>query len=191
MTAFDHTFRAAIPGSSLTHQMGTLPHEKPPQFTDPNEALEYFWKMLHRPAILKQLWAVMEQGATVWAINRAILYKAALEGIIQLNLAVVIYKTLGQMIGAIGEAKGIKVTYVPKFRDSTKDQMLNQKLNATMGKRHGPQIPQSAIKLMQMPKAEDISKGHEAFMKMNIGKTEQETPMPPKGKGLLGLGKDQ
>ena len=95
--AHDATFRHPIPGSSLTKKMGSLPHQKPPKYTDPNQALEYFWKNLNRPEILKQIWYVLEKGATVWAVARAVLYKAASMGIIQMNLGIILHPTVGKI----------------------------------------------------------------------------------------------
>lgn len=185
MSAFDSTFRAAIPGASLAHKMGSLPHEKPPQYVDPNEALEYFWKQLNRKDILKQIWNLLEQGATVWSITRAILYKAAVSGIIQLNLAVVIYPIVGKMIHTIGAAKNIKnmKTY-PKFRDKIKDDMLNKKLNEAMGKQGNNPIPPSALKGMVIPKAEDITHDHTKFMQMKMPIGASTSEVAPKT-GLL------
>lgn len=161
MSATNNTFRAAIPGSSLTHKMGDLPHEKPPKYTDPSEFLEYLWKQLHTKDTLKMIWHVLENGGTVWAITRAILYKAALDGIIQMNLAIVVYKTVGQMIGTLGEAKGIKVQYQPKFKSKTKDMML--KYNAhKLVQQNKPAVAQQEqdnLKAAQANKAPDAAVG--------------------------------
>lgn len=190
MTATDSTFRAAIPGMSMTHKMGDLPHEKPPKFTDKNQALEYFWKLLNQPKNLKQIWMIGEQGASARQIALPILYKAGLEGIIQMNLAITISGTLAQMIVTLCKSNGIDIPLLPKMRDSVKDTMKNKALNTKMGNKENPAIPASALKAMTIPKAQDITKGHKAFMKMNIQPSEPDKPesnddITP-GKGLLG-----
>lgn len=179
MSATDSTFRAAIPGSSLTHKMGSYPHEKPPKYVDPAEALEYFWKQLNRKEVLKQIWTLLEQGATVWAITKSVLYKAATEGIIQMNLAVNLYPTVGKMIMTIGQAKGIDVKVYPKFKDKTTDTMMNSKLNEKMGIKDGSQIPPSAMKSMPLPKPQDITKHMKQFMQMPIGQTVNKPVIAP------------
>ena len=127
--AYDHTFNAPIPGMSIAHhRLGELPHERPPQFVDPQEALEYFWKQLNRPEIIQQIWHINKQGGTVWAITRAILFKAALEGIIQMNLGIVIYQTVQQMISVIIQAGGDKPNLHPKFKNKLRDQMIKEKM---------------------------------------------------------------
>lgn len=167
MSAFDSTFRAAIPGQSLALKMGSLPHQKPPKFVDPNEALEYFWKLFHRKDVLKQIWQLMESGVTSWAITRAVLYKAALEGVIALNLAMVIYNTVGGMVTTIGKAKGIDVKVYPKFRDKIKDKFQNDDINKKLGRTSGTAIPPSALKSTVLPKPEEITKRVQA----NTGST--------------------
>lgn len=207
--AFDATFQHAIPGSSLTHQMGDLPHEKPPKYVDPNEALEFFWKSLNRPDMLKQIWYILENGGTAFAIARAILYKAALTGVIQMNLAVLLYPTVQKMIITIGSAKGIKVKLHPKMRDKLSDTMSTSHINKRLGRHPSATVPDSAGTYMKMPKPEQITndagKFH-AFMKAHRGQQDaaitqnmpvqpadntnapEEAPAPVpkvKGKGLL------
>jgi hypothetical protein len=168
--------------------MGTLPHEKPPKFVDPNEALEYFWKQFHRPEILKQIWGLLEGGATAFMVARVILYKAALMGIIQVNLGIVIYPTVQKMIIAIGQSKGIKVKIHPKFRDATTDRMMNQKLNEKLGHKHGKPIPFSALKAMNIPKADEITKAMQKLRELQppTPKAPSVAPAPaPQGTGLL------
>lgn len=190
MSAFDNTFRAAIPGSSLTHKLGDLPHERPPKFTDPNEALEYFWKQFHRKEILKQIWSILENGGTVFAITRAILYKAALEGVIQMNLGIAIYQTVGKMIETLGKSKGIDVKTNPKFKDKTKDSITNRNIAEKLGDKSGKTIPHSALRRMQLPHAEDISKDADMFKSSTpplMGAQDKMQEAAPK-KGLLNMG---
>lgn len=163
MTASDSTFRAAIPGQSLTMKMGSLPHQKPPKFVKPQDALEYFWKQFHQKAVLKQIWQLLESGVTVWAITKAILYKAALEGIITMHLGMVIYQTVGQQIATLGKAKGIDTKLNPKFRDKVQDKFQSDAINKKLGRPGNLPIPHSALKSTMLPKPEDITKHVQSF----------------------------
>lgn len=176
MSAVDSTFKAAIPGMSLTHKMGDLPHEKPPKFTDKNEALEHIWKLLNQPDILRQIWGVARQGGTAWAIARAILAKAAMSGIIQLNLAIVIGPIVASMIVAICKSNKIDVKITPKFRDKIFDGNKQQQINDKLSRPHNPNIPKSALRTQQYPRAADITKGHNELMKQGSRTTPQEPP---------------
>lgn len=198
--AFDSTFRSPIPGSSLAHKMGDLPHEKPPKYVDPNEALEYFWKQFHRKDILKQLWYLFEQGATVWAIRRAILFKAVLDGIIQLNLALIIGQTIDQMLITLSSVKGIKgLKLNPKFRDKIAEAMLDAKMKELIGEpKGGTPIPASALRGMTVPPANNISAISQQGINSQPQLPQEEPQAPqqqeaqgeeqpqPQGQGLLG-----
>lgn len=173
--AHDQTFKSAIPGSSLAHhKLGELPHERPPKYTDPNEALNYFWKQFHRPEILKQIWQLLEKGATAFAIARAVLYKAASTGIIQMNLGVSIYATVKSMIVAIGQSKGINVKQNPKVKDKIKDNLIHDHINTHFKDRQGP-VPPSALTMMKVPKPEDLDKSGD-FMKKLMPVQKQQQP---------------
>ena len=183
--AWDASFQHAIPGSSMAFKHGSFPHSRPPQFVKPNDALEYFWKQLHRPNTLKQLWYLQEKGVTSWAIMRALVYKAALEGIIQINLGMLLGKTLVDMITAIGKARGIDVKIFPKFKDPVADKRQNDALNELRGSKNF-QFPKSKLMEMDLPNAKDALEAHkarQAAMQPEIQKQPQEQPK----QGLLGM----
>lgn len=191
MSAFNSSFTAAIPGSSLTHKLGSYPHEKPPKYTDPNQALEFIWTTLNRKDILKQVWSVLEAGGTVWALKRAILYKMCLEGLIQLSLALMIGPQVSQMIATLGAKKGIRIKMTPKFRDPTLDNIMTKHMNDKLGRKSPQPLPPSALKSTLMPKAADITKSFHQFTgskprpdgAVALGTT-PKTPQA-KGNGLL------
>jgi hypothetical protein len=164
--AHDASFRSAPPGISIGHhKYGALPHEKPPKFVNQVEALEFMWKMLNRKDILKQIWDVLERGATAWAVARAILYKAILEGYVLMPLAMLMMPKVQSMIVVIGKSKKINVKSMPKFRDKTVDSKIKQHIDQKLGRQTPAPLPRSALKQYLMPKAEDITKAHESFMK--------------------------
>lgn len=185
MTATDSTFKAAIPGMSLTHKMGDLPHEKPPKFVEKNAALEHVWGLLNQPNILRHIWDIARQGGTAYSIARAILYKAATMGIIQLNLGVLMYPTVQKMIIVICKSHGIDIKIHPPMRDSVYDQTKQKQINDKLTRQHNPAVPPSALKSQQYPKAEDITKGHKALLKGKYGQGEANT-----SRGLLNMAGD-
>lgn len=192
MTAFDHTFRAAIPGMSIAHhKLGELSHERPHKFTDPKEATEYFWKQLHRPDILRQIWAVLEKGADVRSIVNAILYKAGSMGIIGMNLGIVISPTIAKMIVTLGEARGIKnIKVMPKTKDKIKEQKLADHVNKHFPGRTDP-LPPSAWTSMQVPKPHDFDNAQDFLGKLTSKQEPEQQEQPKQSKGLLSpIGKE-
>ena len=93
-----------------------------------------------------------------------------------MNLGIVIYPTVQQMIITIGKSKGIDVKLHPKFRDATSDQFMNAHINEKLGKKDGKPIPFSAMKSPLLPKAEDVSKQFDEFMKMGSGPAPNPAP---------------
>ena len=132
--AFDKSFHASVPGISIAHhKLGSLPHEKPPEYTDPQEALEYFWKLLIQSKIQRQIWDILKRPTTdVRAITNAILYKAALQGVIQLNLGIVISPIVAQMIHTIAKAGGIDAKMMPDMTTPQKEKYIKQGLKALL-----------------------------------------------------------
>jgi hypothetical protein len=163
--AHDASFKSAPPGISIGHhKYGALPHEQPPKFTDKHEALEFIWKQLNRKDVLKQVWNILEQGGTPWAIARALLYKAMMEGVILLPLAMIIGPIVASMIATVGHAKKIKFKMAPKFRNPNVDNRIKQHIDQKLGRRTPTPLPTSALKQYLLPKAEDVTKAHEEFI---------------------------
>lgn len=136
MPAFDSTFSAPIPGSSIGHhKLGELPHEKPPEYTDPHEALDYFWKLLIQPKIQRQIWDILKlPDAHVSSVARAILFKAALNGIIQMNLGMVIYPIVQQMVNTIAKAGGVNASLAPKTTSPQREKYIKDGLKELLVK---------------------------------------------------------
>lgn len=130
MSATNQSFQAPIPGMSIAVNRKEYPYGQPPKFTNPQEALDYFWKQLHKNDVLKMIWYAAEKGADARRIAMAILYTAGHQGIIQLNLGIVISPILAQMIQTIAKAKGINMPMLPKMRSKVKDTMMHDKAQA-------------------------------------------------------------
>lgn len=141
MSAFDSTFQAPIPGSSLTAAPGSMPHLKPPKYTDPHEALEYIWKQLTRPDMQRQIWQIARKGGTVWAITRALLFKMALSGMILMHMMFILAPVVAQMIQAICTAGKVTIKVNPKFRNKIREEMIQEKMQELIQK-YGPGVPQ-------------------------------------------------
>lgn len=110
---FDHGLNAKIPGQSLTMAPGSMPMEKPPLFTDPAKASQYFWDQLHKDkkTIIK-LVVLLRKGVPAEYIARTILFTAIANGIIHINTGLLILRILVKQIAAIGMLKGVKPLHV-------------------------------------------------------------------------------
>lgn len=105
----DHGLNAKIPGMSLTMAPGSMPMEKPPLLTNPEEAAEYFWDKLHSDSKhITKLVVMLRKGISAEYIARTILFTAIMHGIIHINTALLMGKVLVKQIVAIGKLKGVK-----------------------------------------------------------------------------------
>lgn len=117
-------FDAPIPGESLTKPVGGMPMEHPPQFTDPNKALEYLLDKLTQPKHLTRTLVLLKAGAPVDTITRSILFKGVLEGLWTVDLAFLIAQVTMWQIETVAKMKGIK--YKLRKPDISQKQFLSQ-----------------------------------------------------------------
>ena len=67
-------FDGPIPGASLTTELGAEPHEKPPVYTDPDEAYEFLMNKIQSPEAFKRLMISAKLEITVELTVRAVVF---------------------------------------------------------------------------------------------------------------------
>ena len=100
---FDKTvnpFDAPIPGQSLTDRPGNAAWEHPPQFAEPNEALEYIHGRLMDIEGAARVAMMLETGIPVEAIARTIVFAGFMEGKFSPDVGFLILETVMKMIMA-------------------------------------------------------------------------------------------
>ncbi len=144
-------FNAPIPGSSLTKQLGSMPYEKPPQFTKLTELMHYFMDQLTEPYYLKQLLQQMEAGVSIEAITRTLLFTGFTYGKFTVDLAMLAYKPLMLTLLAIAHRAGLKDTpvVVPIGLANHRMNKLKNHMNATSYKT----LRDKATKPVEIPTA--------------------------------------
>jgi len=100
---------APIPGQSLTKDTeDTYPWEKPPEFTNPREALDDVVGSIMQPEAMKNIVAALAQGAAVADLGTAILYAKFNEGKISPDAMMLLAEPVMYTIMAIGEEANIQ-----------------------------------------------------------------------------------
>jgi len=113
-------FSAPVPGESLTSTPQNMPFEKPPQFTDVEEATEFVWDQMNkRPNALKLL-AMLDKQVPVDGLVKTILFSGFSSGKWSPDLAILMAKPVVAMVMAMGKSAGIKV------RNKTKEKSQDQ-----------------------------------------------------------------
>lgn len=100
-------FDVAIPGQSLTKEPKGYPWESPPQFTTPDEVMDYYFNKFEDDEILFSLFAMLEAEIPVTTIVNSMIMGAFGEGMYNPDLGIIVAEDLGMLIMVIAEEAGI------------------------------------------------------------------------------------
>lgn len=103
-------FDAAIPGQSLTAELGSRPWKQPAQYTTVEEALDYYLPRLQSEEVSAQLLDVMEMGIPVTTIANTMQLGSVMEGKHSVDVGMLILPVLVELIMLIGDTAGVKYT---------------------------------------------------------------------------------
>ena len=123
-----------IPGQSLTNNIeSTYSWEKPPEFTNPREALDDVVGSIMEPEAMKNIVAALAQGAAVADLGTAILYAKFNEGKISPDAMMLLAEPVMYTIMAIGEEANIKYNIegndLDEFDDEDDSEEFKGKVN--------------------------------------------------------------
>ena len=83
-------FDAPIPGQSLTSTPKGAPYERPPEITDPVEALDWHLDRLDNPKAVKEAMFFLEMGMDLSTLVEGIARGAVAEGIHSIDVSLII-----------------------------------------------------------------------------------------------------
>lgn len=107
-------FQAAIPGASLTTELGSRPWEKPARFPDPEDALVHYMDVLLRPEQMIQMVEILENGFPASALVNGIALVGVMNGLHSIDTSVIIAPALHQLIVGVAKEMGVDVTETSK-----------------------------------------------------------------------------
>lgn len=105
-----------IPGQSLTREPRNAPYERPPEITDPNEAVIWHMKKLSDPERLDNLLFTLEYGLPVKHATQAALTVAVSQGIHNIDVSLIIAPVIHKFIASTAEEAGI--SYLDDFENA-------------------------------------------------------------------------
>lgn len=103
-------FDAAIPGQSLTAELGSRPWKQPAQYTTVEEALDYYIPRLESEEVSAQLLDVLEMGIPVTTVANTMQLGSVMEGKHSVDVGMLILPVLVELIMLIADTAGIKYT---------------------------------------------------------------------------------
>ena len=102
-----------IPGQSLTNDPEVpAPHERPPQFTTKEDAMNYFFTFVTEEKRFKAIMESLEGGAAVMDLVQLILVQSFQNGEINPDMMLMLAEPLAQLLIGLAEREGIRVVIV-------------------------------------------------------------------------------
>ena len=106
--AKQNEFDAPIPGQSLTDTPGNAPWEHPPQMTNIHSISLFLFKRLTSPKAAEQIVLLLQEGVPAEALARVILFGGFTDGKWNVDSALLVAKTVLEIIVAVGMKAGLK-----------------------------------------------------------------------------------
>lgn len=129
-------FSAPVAGESLTSEPRNMVYEKPPQFTNIEEATEFVWEQLNKRDNTLKLLAMLDKQVPVDGLVKTILFSGFASGKWTPDLSILMAKPVVAMVMALGKSAGINVrAKAEKKSQSQKD--LESIININTGKMNG------------------------------------------------------
>ncbi len=101
-------FSAPIPGQSLTAEPKSRPYERPPEITDPEDALRLHLTRLNDVERLDTAMMLLDKGVDVRSLTEGLLRSAVSEGIHSIDVSLIIAPTIHEFIADVADEVGIE-----------------------------------------------------------------------------------
>lgn len=103
----DYRFERPIPGESLTTTPRNAPYERPPEITDPEEALQVHLVRLTEKKRLSAALDLLEVGVDLQTLVEGILRSAVMDGIHSVDVSLLIAPVIHEYIKITADEVGI------------------------------------------------------------------------------------
>lgn len=101
-------FERPIPGQSLTAEPKSQAFERPPEITDPIEALDAHMDNLAREGAMEDALYFLEFGVDLVTLVQGILRGAVMEGVHSIDVSLIIAPVLHEHIKGFADASGVE-----------------------------------------------------------------------------------
>jgi len=197
-------FSAPIPGQSLTNEPKNFPWERPPEISDPREAIKFHIDGLNKPEAIDNVLELMQIGVPIRAIAETALTTAQMEGIHSVDVSLIIKDVVYEELISIAEEAGLdyKTGSEPSELDvkEKSDQQILTLLRKKLGEiKPGSEEDDAGAELMRQTE-QTLMGGNEAEMEDEPASMEEpmemdtEEPMMeqqeamPQQRGLMARG---
>lgn len=126
-------FERPIPGQSLTTTPKNAPYERPPEITDPEQALQYHLAILTRPDVMEDVIFYLELGVDLVTMVEGITRSAVMGGIHSVDVSLIISPAIHEYIKTTVEDLGVE--YEEGFEDKEGKERLTYSRDAMLAKK--------------------------------------------------------
>ena len=125
---------APIPGQSLTDEPNNFAWERPPEITDPDDAITFHMNRLAEKPVVDSVLYLLQFGFPVDVLTRRILTGAVGAGMHSIDVSMLIAPVIEEEVSYMGKTAGVKVkeTFA---NDETDDEVQESKLRNLILKR--------------------------------------------------------
>jgi hypothetical protein len=125
---------APIPGQSLTDEPNNFAWERPPEITDPDDAITFHMNRLAEKPVVDSVLYLLQFGFPVDVLTRSILTGAVGAGMHSIDVSMLIAPVIEEEVSYMGKTAGVKVkeTFA---NDETDDEVQESKLRNLILKR--------------------------------------------------------
>ena len=154
------TFERPIPGQSLTTEPKNAPYERPPEITDPIEALDAHINNLLKPGAMEDVLYFLEFGVDLVTMVQGILRSAVMEGIHSIDVSLIIAPVLHEYIKGFADAANLD--YEEGFENEEQKKALSYKRDVARAKKlldelreeEGEEVPTTMEEMTEEPEME-------------------------------------
>ena len=126
-------FDAPIPGQSLTSTPKSAPYERPPEITDPVEALDWHLDRLDNPKAVKEAMFFLEMGMDLSTLVEGIARGAVAEGIHSIDVSLIITPVIHEYLK--GYADALDIEYDEGFENEEDEEEAEYGRNLLLAKK--------------------------------------------------------
>ena len=126
-------FDAPIPGQSLTSTPKSAPYERPPEITDPVEALDWHLDRLDNPKAVKEAMFFLEMGMDLSTLVEGIARGAVAEGIHSIDVSLIITPVIHEYLK--GYADALEIEYDEGFENEEDEEEAEYGRNLLLAKK--------------------------------------------------------
>lgn len=125
-------FDRPIPGQSLTTPPKNAPYERPPEITDPEQAIQIHLARLNDPERMEDVMMYLEIGVDIVTLVEGILRSAVMSGVHSVDLSLTVAPVLHEFIKSTADAMG--VSYEEGFENKEEKNLRRYAKNAILAK---------------------------------------------------------